>query len=339
MGFCKIIQIKTGKLKANIQNRKLALFLLVNIFVFSCSSKDQETTQTSGNNPPIISRLPDTGQTISYTTTPGEDADYTINAPSYTDNSNGTITDNITGLMWQKTDGGEMTFENASTYCKSLNLGGYNDWRLPTSHELFAINNFDRLNPALNTTYFTKTAADYWWSSDVRVDDGTVVWVVNAGGGIGPHPKSETTSAGGAKLFHSRAVRNQQSFTAVHFIDNNNGTITDNYSGLVWQKIQSTNTMTWEEALIYAESLTLAGNIDWRLPNIKEIQSLNDEKLIRPSFNKTFFPNISTGNFWSSTSMFQSPSRAWDINVDYGIVSYNDKTVKENVLCVRGGIN
>ena len=67
-------------------------------------------------------RLPDSGQTGSYTTTPGEDADYLVNAVSLTDNGDGTVTDNITGLEWQKTDGGEMTWENAGSYCENLLL-------------------------------------------------------------------------------------------------------------------------------------------------------------------------------------------------------------------------
>jgi hypothetical protein len=53
-----------------------------------------------------MKRLPDTGQTTSYTNTPGEDADYNINPPFYLNNGNGTITDTITGLMWQQVDGG-----------------------------------------------------------------------------------------------------------------------------------------------------------------------------------------------------------------------------------------
>ena len=275
-------------------------------------------------------RLPDTGQTISYTATPGEDADFTFNPPSFTDNGDGSITENITKLMWQKTDGGEMTFENAAIYCNNLTLAGYTDWRLPTAEELFSINNFGRLNPALNTVYFTLTQAEYWWSSETAADDASKIWVTNAGGGIGAHPKTETLSSGGSKYFHVRAVRNPitTSFSISHFTDEGNNTITDNFTGLTWQKIPGQTAMTWEEALTYAQSFSLASKSDWRLPNIREIQSLNDPALSKPSFNKIYFPNCLSGNYWSSTSMFNTPTKAWDINIDYGIVSYSEKTLK-----------
>ena len=154
-----------------------------------------------------MKRLPGTGQTTSYTNTFGEDADYNFNPPFYRLNGNGTITDTVTELMWQKTDGGEMTIENATIYCDTLTLGGYTDWRLPNCHELFSILNHDKTNPAINTTYFTLTAAEYWWSSQKQVNDATKVWCTNAGGGVGNHPKLETISAGGTKRFHVRAVR------------------------------------------------------------------------------------------------------------------------------------
>ena len=286
-------------------------------------------------------KLPDTGQSIKYTSTSGEDADFIINPMSFTDKGDGTVTDNNTGLMWQKTDGGEMTIENAKEYCTNLTLGGYHNWRLPTSIELFSINNFDHLNPALDTISFTKTQAQYWWTSEKRADDSTYIWVVNAGGGIGAHPKTETVSAGGTRIFCARAVRNPYSttFSGSRFTDNGDGTITDNDTKLMWQKIQSPDTMTWEQALAYSKSTSLAGKTDWRLPNIKELQSLNMVTLINPSFDKNYFPNILSGNYWSSTSMYLSSSVAWDINVDYGIVSYNDKTLKQNVLLVRGGMD
>jgi len=235
-----------------------------------------------------------------------------------------------------------MTFENAVTYCDTLKLGNFTDWRLPTGNELFSINHFDNINPAVNTTYFTKTLADYWWSSDIEPDNASVIWVTNAGGGIGNHPKTETISAGGIKHFQVRGVRNPitTAFSVSHLTDNGNGTITDNYTGLIWQKTTSTVPMTWENALTYAKSITLGGKSDWRLPNVKELQSLNEVSRVKPSLNTTFFPNIVSNTFyWSSTSMYKSPAIAWDFNTEYGVVTYNDKTSTEYVMLVRGGLD
>ena len=287
-------------------------------------------------------KLPDTGQTNSYTTTAGEDADYVINPLSFKDNGDGTATDNNTGLIWQKTDGGEMTYDKAVNYADTLTLGGYTDWRLPTGQELFSLHLFDANNPALNTTIFTKTLAEYWWSSEKQADNASYIWATNAGGGIGQHPKTETLSAGGTKYYNVRAVRSPitTTFTVVHFTDNGDGTIKDNYTGLMWQKNSSTTPMNWEAALAYAKTVTLGGKSDWRVPNIKELQSLNDVSRVKPSINKTIFPNIiSSAFYWSSTSQYKTPTVAWDFNTDYGVVTYDTKTVNKYVILVRGGLD
>ena len=288
-----------------------------------------------------IRLLPDTGQTTSYTATVGEDNDYSINVPSFTDNGNGTITDMVTGLMWQQVDGGEMTIENASTYCNSLTLGGYTDWRLPTPMESFSILNLQRNNPALNTTYFPSSGADYWWTNTFQMNDNTKVWCTNAGGGIGNKPKLETISAGGNKSYHVRAVRDSTVPTTLanHYTDNGDGTVTDNLTQLVWQKVPTTTALTWEQALSYAEGLTLAGVSDWRLPNIKELQSLNDEGAMNPSVNTTYFSAIGVKNYWSSTTLLPNPSNltsAWYWNTQFGITTYDTKTNTNYVICVRG---
>ena len=285
-----------------------------------------------------MSKLPDTGQTGDFTTTFGEDVDYTINAPSFTNNGNGTITDNVTGLMWQQTDGGEMTVESAATYVTALRLNGYSDWRLPTAHEGFSILNHQNNNPALNTTYFTATAAEYWWTSDKQVGDANKIWCTNAGGGIGNHPKSETVSAGGVKKFHVRAVRNINASITVanQFTDNADGTVKDNLTGLIWQKTPNASTLTWEQALMYAEGLTLGGQSDWRLPNIKELESINDERLTAPSVNATIFSTIGVKNYWSSTSLPNQTTRAWYLSTQFGITTYDLKTNALYVLAVRG---
>jgi hypothetical protein len=308
--------------------------LKINVFLFAllltsfCYS--QQVIQS-------MKRLPDSGQKLSYTNTYGEDNDYNINSPFYINNNDGTITDTITGLMWQKTDGGEITFENAITYTDTLTLGGFNNWRLPNAHEAFSILNLQNNNPALDVSFFTKTPAEYWWTSNRQINDSTKIWVTNAGGGIGNHPKSETISAGGTKKVHVRAVRDiiaPPIFTTV-YSDNLNGTITDNRTNLVWQKIPNSNPMTWEAALQYAENLTLGNDSNWRLPNIKELQSLNDESYVNPSVNPSFFNNMGVRKYWSSTTQQNQAANAWYWNTQYGITTYDAKSNNNFVLCVR----
>jgi len=284
-------------------------------------------------------RLPDTGQNTSYTATFGEDNDYSINTPFFINNGNGTVTDTITGLMWQKADGGEMTIENAYLYCDTLTLGGYSDWRLPTPHEAFSILNHQYANPSIDITVFTTSAAEYWWTIKHQPNDTTKVWATNAGGGIGNHPKTETISAGGTKHFHVRAVRNRLTSVPIvnHFTDNGNGTITDILTNLVWQKVPYKDSLTWEDALKYADTLTLAGVSKWRLPNIKELQSINDEGLINPSVNTIFFTNIGVKKYWTSTTLPNQTTKAWYMETQYGVTTYDNKTSKLSVFCVRGG--
>lgn len=292
---------------------------------------------TSGSVLKTMLRLPDTGQSTSYTTTFGEDNDYTINAPFFINNGNGTITDTITGLMWQRGDGGEMTVENATTYCDTLKLAGYSDWRLPTPLEAYSILNHQRSNPAIDITQFVNTGAEYWWTNTAQSTDASKIWVTNAGGGIGNHLKTETVSAGGTKKIHVRAVRTPftpQSLTA-RFVDNGNGTVTDQLSNLVWEKIPNTNAFTWEQALSYAENLTLAGASDWRVPNIKEIQSLNDFSNVSPSVNTSIFSSIGVKKYWSSTTLPNQTTRAWYWDTQFGITTYDLKTVPNYLICVR----
>ncbi len=309
------------------------LVLLLAVFM-GLISKAQSVVKT-------LQLLPDTGQVISYSATYGEDNDYSINTPSYLSNGDGTVTDLVTGLMWQQTDGGEMTIEAATTYCNSLTIGGYTDWRLPTPLESFSILNQQNVNPAISTTYFTSTLADYWWTDTFQFGDSSKVWVTNAGGGIGNHPKTETLSAGGVKKFHVRAVRDvtTPSVLTNHYTVNGDGTVTDNVTQLIWQELPNSISQTWEQALLYAEGLNLAGQTDWRLPNIKELQSLSDYSNVNPALNSTFFSALGVHNYWSSTTLkpnSTNPASAWYWNTQFGITTYDLKSNLNYVLCVRG---
>lgn len=307
-------------------------FLLLGAMLSPLLGPGQAITKT-------MLRLPDTGETISYTSTFGEDSDHTINAPYFTLNGDGTVTDTITSLMWQQSDGGEMTMEDATLYCDTLTLGGYSDWRLPNAHESFSILNHQHSNPAMDPAVFPVSEAEYWWTGTRQVNDNNKVWVTNAGGGVGNHPKTETISAGGTKRFHVRAVRDRSAPSMVpqHFVVHADGSATDLLTGLTWQRAAYPDTLSWEDALNYADTLTLAGQDDWRLPNIKELHSINNESIIEPSIENDVFGNTGSRKYWSSTTLPNQTTKAWYMFTQYGITTYDAKSRRHHVLCVRGG--
>lgn len=282
--------------------------------------------------------MPDTGQTVHYTQTFGEDSDFAGSGPSYADNGDGTVTDRVTGLMWQMADGGEMTWEKAKEYARDLRLGGHQDWRLPGSMELFSILDHGRHGPAMNTQFFTRTEARYWWTDLRRGDDDSRVWLANSGGGIGAHAKTEAISAGGERPIHVRCVRGDSPFGAGPSLkENGDGTVTDQRTGLVWQKTGPDKGMTWEEALKYCDGLKPAGQDGWRLPNIKELRSISDDRKVGPSLDKAFFPGAQAARYWSSTSSCNRPQQAWFIDFETGLVSHAEKEEQYLVMAVRGG--
>lgn len=285
-----------------------------------------------------IKKLPDTGQNTSYTNTFGEDNDYSINTEKFSV-KNGIVMDSISTLNWQQTDGGEMLFDNAKNYCDTLTFGGFTDWRLPHPDEAFSILNSQTPSPAIDSKYFTKTGAEYWWTSALQVNDATKAWVTNAGGGIGNHLKTETISAGGIKKFHTRCVRETQISVTItaRFLDNGDGTILDRLTDLTWEKSISQTAVTWEDAILYSEGLTLGGNSDWRLPNVKEIKSLSDENKVQPSVNNTMFSGVTITKYWSSTSLPNQSTKAWYLDNNFGITTYDVKTATHSVWAVRGG--
>jgi len=95
---------------------------------------------------------------------PNSQADVTAGAPnleSYTDNGDGTVTDNVTGLMWQQVvPSATYTWANAVAYCPTLALAGHSSWRLPSRIELESIVDFGQSSPSINGTYFPSTPKD-----------------------------------------------------------------------------------------------------------------------------------------------------------------------------------
>jgi hypothetical protein len=94
------------------------------------------------------------------------------NLESYTANGDGTVTDGVTGLMWQQVPGGARfgwgsaaTTGTAQNYCATLALAGHDDWRLPSGIELVSITDLSSSNPAINVPYFPNTPSGDFWSA------------------------------------------------------------------------------------------------------------------------------------------------------------------------------
>ena len=115
-------------------------------------------------------------------------------------------------------------------------------------------------------------------------------------------------------------------------------TVTTSSTGLMWQdNSEAKNTKRdWEEALHYCAKLSLAGHSDWRLPNIKELQSIVDVGRYKPSIQKGF-KNVSTSDYYWSSSVFVSDSKgAWIVYFKNGYTYRYDKSYEYYVRCVRG---
>jgi hypothetical protein len=128
----------------------------------------------------------------------------------------------------------------------------------------------------------------------------------------------------------SSGAPNPQSLT-----DNQNGTVTDAVTGLMWQQGFGPSTYTWAQAPSYCTGLSLAGHTDWRLPTYVELFSLDDFSRSDPSINPTLFPDTPTDLFWSSTPLTGSPGEAWVVTLYYGGSDGNSTTNANDVRCVR----
>ncbi len=337
-------------MKKNLLKIALVAMMVLAISLSGCTEQtdadDAESTSmqqvTTGLTYPIV----DTSQTACYDADGneidcpeegeafyGQDAQSDGLQASYTDNGDGTITDDITGLMWQQIPiDATLNWEEANEYCESLELGGYDEWRMPTMKELYSLNDFSEGWPYINTDYFELVGSgsrvskdEQYWSANYYV--GTTVegrsdaaFGVNHGTG---HIKAYPATVNGPMAKYVRAVRGD-SYGLNDFEANGDGTVTDEATGLMWQQADSGTGMDWEDALEYAEDSTLAGYDDWRLPNVKELQSIvdyssspsaDDEEDLGPAIDTDYFDitelpagtteyDTDYGYFWTSTSAY-----------------------------------
>jgi hypothetical protein len=244
----------------------------------------------------------------------GQDGNYQGASPQYRDNGDGTVTDGVTGLMWEK--GFERArFAEAAELAGRARTGGYQDWRVPTIKELYSLMNFSGSSgrarpgmggapqdarPYLDTRYFNfeypsqgrYIDAQYISSTLYRGmtmgHDRSFFGVNFADGRIKAYPQN---GGPGGRLWYLRLVRGNPAYGRNDFVDERNGTVADRATGLTWMQGDSgdpafranvagtargTGALDWRESLAFCEGLTWGGRADWRLPNAKELQTIVD---------------------------------------------------------------
>jgi len=151
------------------------------------------THEGEGGGSTYYAAVPKTGQTTGYRT--GDDGAQQRGVawpnPRFTDYGDGTVMDNLTGLMWVKAphdlDGnsGGQTWDNAIDFCNGLNHAGHSDWRLPNLRELQSLIDYGRFNLALPSGHpFTGVLSSWYWSSSSIAGFTASAWIVRLDVGL-----------------------------------------------------------------------------------------------------------------------------------------------------------
>lgn len=279
--------------------------------------------------------VPETGQTQSYAA--GDDGAYTISPRSYTDNGDGTVTDNVTTLMWQQQDDGKKRKQvYAKAYCSGLSMGAFSDWRLPTIQELASIMDRGAYDPAVDGTVFLGTQSyAYWSSTPYAINSSSDAWYMYFGSGYVNFAESDSLFG---NSFYVRCVRSGPTSEELSpLVINSLATATDVNTGLSWQRQGNPKAGPWELACNYCEWLTLDGFTDWRLPTINELQTIVNYGAYNPAIHKEIFPGIKSSWYWSATSYAGDSTVAWVVDFSAGGVDGTYKTDSYYVRCVRSG--
>lgn len=246
-----------------------------------------------GTNPPVA--LAATGQTVSYG--PGDDGALKMGAAwpetRFTDNLNGTVTDNLTGLTWLKNAGclPPAAWSEAIASVNALASGacGLSDgstagtWRMPNLVELESLIDASAATPPVNgASPFANVSTGLYWTSTtyfggdegspqvwaIRMSDGSyindgkqnlraasnAVWAVK-GAGSGQARLQATGLFNSFGPADDGALQMGVGLVYPRFIDHGDGTVTDAMTGLTWLKLANCIHGDWATALAAVNKL------------------------------------------------------------------------------------
>ena len=244
-------------------------------------------------------------------------------------------------------------------------MPSYSDWRLPNKNELASLVHLGQGNPAawLNSQGFSgvkAVAGGYYWSSTTTGPDSSRAFIVYMyDGSLNFDLKTVSRYAFAARDGQSGTLgipktgqtisyaagddgdlQRGTSWPNPRFVDNMDGTVTDNLTGFVWEKNPSgTSSITWAQALAYADVLVLAGYSDWRLPNRNELLSLTNagQSDTASWLIGQGFLGIMSSYYWPSTTFTSSTVYAWGVGMVFGDALNITQAPGCYVLAVRGG--
>ena len=258
------------------------------------------------------------------------------------ENDQNVVFDYNTGLVWEPSPSGECTWNERDTHCKELRnakYGGRNDWRVPNTHELLTIVDADKYDPAIDNAFENMPASvSALWANKEKNEEYAFYLELKDGSAAN---QQKTASAAvlcvsGKELAYA---------TADDFeVSEDEKTVTDKLTGLMWQKGSSDDDMSWKDALKYCQRLNnsaYAGYTDWRLPNKNELASLLNYDKTSDAYS--YFPGIQGYEiFWSSSSYIEYVQyvlrayKAWTMSWDSGTVGSDSKSRGTHLAkCVR----
>ena len=118
--------------------------------------------------------------------------------------------------------------------------------------------------------------------------------------------------------------------------------VLDKNTGLVWEKSPQMVDAKWNDARFICINKIIGGQKGWRLPSIPELTSLIDPSVAPPGPTlppEHPFVNVQSANYWSATTIAESPTAAWMVFFNAGAVLNTKRDIKSQVWCVRGPMN
>jgi uncharacterized protein DUF1566 len=256
------------------------------------------------------------------------------NPQSFTDRSDGTVIDNVTGLIWQQAIPAMLyAWADALSYCSRLTLAGRSDWRLPTYVELVSIVDYSRSSPAIDAVHFPNTTAtNFWSSSPVGTLPSKARFVSFSDGSSDSY-----TSFDVSLLYNVRCciAPPAAANTAQGRYTIAGGTVYDTKTKLTWQQMSPSIAGTWASAKAYCPGLNLQG-AGWRLPTVKELTTIVDVTQAGTSVDATAFPGAPSHYYWSSTPLAGDANNAWLVDFSGGAAyAFGAISVEYDMRCVR----